>query len=297
MNDGRRNVGASVRVRLLNRAHEEKADFQVLLTRFTLERLLYRLSLSEHRTRFVLKGAMLFTVWVNVPFRPTRDLDLLGYGDRGVEAIADAFRAICAHPVSDDGVQFDGAALTASPIREDLKYAGVRVRTAAIIDRARIPVQIDVGFGDAVTPSPIEIDYPVLLDMSVPRLRAYPVETVVEEKFEALVMRGIVNTRLKDYYDLWLIYRTFQLDASTLAEAARRTFERRGTSLPDTAPVGLTDEFAAARATQWRTFLGRERMVPAPDNFADVVSDLRSFLMPIAKAPGASLAASGPSKP
>jgi predicted nucleotidyltransferase component of viral defense system len=281
MNDERRNVGASVRARLLNRAHEERSDFQVLLTRFTLERLLYRLSVSEHRTRFVLKGAMLFAVWINVPFRPTRDLDLLGYGDRGVDAIADAFRAICAFPVTDDGVQFDVAALSASPIREDLKYAGVRVRTTAIIDRARIPVQVDIGFGDAVTPAPIEIDYPVLLDMPAPRLRAYPIETVVAEKFETLVARGIVNTRLKDYYDLWLIGRTFQLNASSLAAAMRRTFERRGTPLPAAPPVGLTDEFATAKAAQWRTFLGRERVQPAPADFAHVVSDLRNFLVPI----------------
>lgn len=282
MNDERRNVGASVRARLLSRAHAEKSDFQVLLTRYTLERLLYRLSVSKHQNRFVLKGAMLFTVWVDAPFRPTRDLDLLGYGDGDVEAIGDTFRTICAHPVVDDGVQFAVTTLKASAIREDLKYAGVRVRTTAIIDRARIPVQIDVGFGDAVTPAPIEIDYPVLLDMPAPRLRAYPVETVIAEKFEALVTRGIVNSRLKDYYDLWLIARTFDLNASSLAEAARRTFERRGTPLPTVPPVGLTDEFAATWTKQWRTFLGRERMFPVPRDFADVVSDLRKFLMAIA---------------
>jgi len=285
MNNERRNIGASVRARLLSRAHAEQSDFQVFLTRYTLERVLYRLSMSEHRNRFILKGAMLFSVWVNAPFRPTRDLDLLGFGDNDVNAIADVFRSICAQPVVDDGVEFDIAALKAAPIREDLEYAGVRVRTTAIIDRARIPVQIDVGFGDAVTPAPVQIDYPVLLDMPAPRLRAYPVETVVAEKFEALVTRGIVNSRLKDYYDLWMIARTFELKASSLAEAARRTFARRGTPLPSVPPAGLTDEFATAWATQWRTFLGRERMPPAPEDFAAVISDLRRFLMAIVTSP------------
>jgi len=285
MNNERRNIGASVRARLLSRAHAEHLDFQVLLTRYALERVLYRLSMSEHRNRFILKGAMLFSVWVNAPFRPTRDLDLLGYGDNDVNAIADAFRSICAQPVVDDGVEFDIAALKAAPIREDLEYAGVRVRTSAIIDRARMPVQIDVGFGDAVTPAPVQIDYPVLLDMPAPRLRAYPVETVVAEKFEALVTRGIVNSRLKDYYDLWMIARTFELKASSLAEAARRTFERRGTPLPNVPPAGLTDEFPTAWAPQWRTFLRRERLAPAPEDFAAVISDVRRFLMAIVTNP------------
>jgi hypothetical protein len=150
----RRNVGASVRARLLDRARAQQSDFQVLLTRYTLERLLYRLSVSEHWDRFILKGAMLFSIWVDTPFRPTRDLDLLGYGESDVESIAAAFRAICSQPVADDGVQFDVAGLKAASIREELKYGGVRVRTTAVIDRARIPVQIDIGFGDAITPAP-----------------------------------------------------------------------------------------------------------------------------------------------
>jgi predicted nucleotidyltransferase component of viral defense system len=274
-------MGASVRARLLDRARAQQSDFQVLLTRYTLERLLYRLSISEHRDRFILKGAMLFSIWVDTPFRPTRDLDLLGYGNSDLESIAAAFRAICAHPVADDGVQFDVAGLEAAPIREELKYGGVRVRTTAVIDRARIPVQIDIGFGDAITPAPIQIDYPVLLDAPAPRLRAYPVETVVAEKFEALVTRGIANSRLKDFYDLWLIACTLTLDESSLAEAVRRTFERRGTPIPSTPPVGLTNAFATAWGTQWRTFLGRERMAAVPDDLAAVVADLRKFLMAI----------------
>jgi predicted nucleotidyltransferase component of viral defense system len=276
-----RNIGASVRARLLDRARAEGTDFQILLTRYALERLLYRLSISVHRDRFILKGAMLFVTWVADPFRPTRDLDLLGSGDNGAEVLADTFRAICAQPGADDGVTFDAAGLEASPIREEAEYGGVRVRTIAMIAGARIPIQVDIGFGDAITPAPVEIDYPTLLDAPAPHLRAYPVETVVAEKFEALVILGIANSRLKDFYDLWLIAQTFEFRRSALVEAVQRTFDRRGTALPLDPPVGLTDEFAATSATQWRAFLGRERMAAAPDAFAAVIADLRGFLMPL----------------
>lgn len=259
-----RDIGASVRARLLDRARAERSDFQILLTRYALERLLYRLSVSPHRDRFILKGAMLFVTWVADPFRPTRDLDLLGSGDNAAEAIAETFRAICAQPVADDGVKFDVATLEAAPIREEWEYGGVRVRTTATIAGARIPIQVDIGFGDAVTPTPVEINYPTLLDAPAPHLRAYPVETVVAEKFEALVTLGMANSRLKDFYDLWLIAQTFKFGRSTLSEAVQRTFERRGTALPADIPAGLADEFAAARAAQWRAFLTRERMAAAP---------------------------------
>ena len=276
-----RNIGASVRARLLDRARAERSDFQILLTRYALERLLYRLSVSPHRDRFILKGAMLFVTWVADPFRPTRDLDLLGHGDNDAESIAETFRSICAQRVADDGVTFDVAALKAAAIREEVEYGGVRVRTTATIAGARIPIQVDIGFGDAVTPAPVEIDYPVLLDAPAPHLRAYPVETVVAEKFEALVTLGIANSRLKDFYDLWLIAQTFEFRRSVLIEAVRRTFERRGTALPVDIPVGLSDEFAAARAAQWQAFLTRERMAAAPDEFTTVVADLQGFLMPL----------------
>jgi predicted nucleotidyltransferase component of viral defense system len=276
-----RNIGASVRARLLDRARAERSDFQTLLTRYALERLLYRLSVSPYRDRFILKGAMLFVTWVANPFRPTRDLDLLGHGDSDAEAIAETFRAICAQPVTDDGVTFDFAALMAASIREEVEYGGVRVRTTATIAGARIPIQVDIGFGDAVTPAPIEIDYPVLLDAPPPHLRAYPVETVVAEKFEALVTLGIANSRLKDFYDLWLIAETFDLDRSVLETAVRNTFDRRQTALPGETPLGLSDAYAETWGHQWRTFLGRERMAAAPQGLAMVVADLRRFLLPL----------------
>lgn len=183
----------------------------------------------------------------------------------------------------DDGVEFDTARLEAAPIREELKYGGVRIRTTALIDRARIPVQIDVGFGDAITPAPREIHYPTLLDAPAPHLLAYPLETVVTEKFEVLVTRGIANSRLKDFYDLYLIVQTFALETIQLAEAVRRTFERRDTGLPTTPPIGLTEAFARAWAPQWRTFLTRERMATAPEHLEAVIVELRAFLMPLAE--------------
>jgi len=276
-----KNVGVSVRARLLQRSRDQRTDFQILLTRYALERLLYRLSRSEHRNRFILKGAMLFVTWVDAPFRPTRDLDLLGYGNNTPEAIGDTFRAILTQPVDDDGVAFDIAALEAAPIREDLEYGGVRVRTQATIAGARIPIQVDVGFGDAITPGPVEIDYPALLDAPAPHLRAYPIETVVAEKFHALAARGITNSRLKDYYDLWLIADTFELDRVSLAAAVRQTFERRETALPQEKPTGLSEAYVDAWGAQWRTFLNRERMAAAPEQLGTVVADLERFVLPL----------------
>jgi hypothetical protein len=180
-------------------------------------------------------------------------------------------------------VAFDVAALTAVPIREEVEYGGARVRTTATIAGARIPIQVDIGFGDAVTPAPVEIDYPALLDAPPPHLRAYPVETVVAEKFEALVKLGIANNRLKDFYDIWLIAETFNFDRSVLATAVRNTFDRRQTALSDETPLGLSDAYAETWDDQWRAFLGRERMAAALQGLAMVVVDLRHFLLPLAQ--------------
>lgn len=276
-----RNVGASVRARLLERARAERSDFQILLTRYALERLLYRLSISAERDRFVLKGAMLFVTWFSDPFRPTRDLDLLGQGDPDATAIAERFRTICAAPAPDDGVVFDVTRLEAAAIRDEAEYGGVRVRTTATIAGARVPIQVDVGFGDAITPEAIEIDYPALLDAPSPHLRAYPPETVVAEKAEAIVSLGVANSRMKDFYDLWMIAQTFRLERTVLTTALRRTFERRGTAWPTAVPPGLLEAFAADKGGQWRAFLGRERLGAAPAAFETVLRDLRAFLLPL----------------
>ena len=275
-----RNAGASVRARLLEHARTKGADFQILLTRYAIERLLYRLSVSDQRDRFVLKGAMLFSTWVVDPFRPTRDLDLLGIGDPDPAAVAETFRTICRTAVPDDGVIFNADRLAAAAIREHAEYGAVRVKTSATIAGARIAIQVDIGFGDIVTPAPVVIAYPTLLDGPVPNVCAYPVETVVAEKFQALVALGVGNTRLKDFYDLWFIAQTFDFDRTTLTTAVHRTFERRRTQLPTELPTGLGEAFAADKAAQWIAFLTRESMAAAPQQFATVVTDLRKFLMP-----------------
>ena len=276
-----RNIGASARARLLARARAEQTDFQILLTRYALERLLYRLSVSDQRERFVLKGAMLFAIWHDDPFRPTRDLDLLGHGDPDPAIVAASIRSVCSVDVPDDGVVFGVAGFEAAPIRGEDEHPGVRVRTGATIAGARLPIQIDVGFGDVITPEPIEIEYPALLDAPAPILRAYPPETVVAEKTEAIVSLGIGNSRMKDFYDLWMIARTFAFERDDLAAAIRRTFQRRRTPLPEQVPVGFSDSFALERETQWRAFLARDRLEVASASLVQVIDDLRAFLQPM----------------
>jgi hypothetical protein len=277
-----RNVGASVRTLLLKRAEQSGADFQILLTRYAIERLLYRLSVSPARDQFILKGAMLFTTWVVDPFRPTRDLDLLAAGDPTADRVLATFQAICTADVEDDGVVFDAAGLQVSTIRNDDAHGGLRVKTTATIDKAKIAIQVDIGFGDAVTPAPVEITFPLLLpDRPAAVLKAYPVETVIAEKFEALVSLGLANTRLKDFYDLWCIAQTFDLQHDLLAEAVHNTFARRQTSLPTAVPAGLSDAFVASRAVAWRAFVKRNAAPGVPAELADVVVSLRGFLMPL----------------
>lgn len=276
-----RNIGVSVRARLLERARAEQTDFQSLLTRYALERLLYRLSVSDERERFILKGAMLFAIWRDDPFRPTRDVDLLGRGDPNPASIAESIRSICSVTVPDDGVVFDVSGIEAAAIRDEAEYAGVRVRTSATIAGARLPIQIDIGFGDAITPNAVEMEYPTLLEAPAPMLRAYPPETVVAEKVEAIVSLGVANSRMKDFYDLWMIAQTFSFDSAVLADAIQQTFERRRTAWPDQTPAGLTDAFASEKSVQWRAYLARDRLLAAPATLIEVIECLRTFLLPV----------------
>jgi predicted nucleotidyltransferase component of viral defense system len=281
-----RNVPASILGRLRNVAAESGAEFQVILSRYVLERLLYRLSISPYRERFILKGALLFPLWLTDAFRPTRDLDLLGSGDPRPDELARVFREVMSIERPEDGVVFDVDRLQAEAIRDADEYDGVRVRTEAHIGNARIPLQIDVGFGDVVVPLPDEADYPALLDAPAPRLRVYPKETVVAEKFEAIVALGADNSRMKDFYDLWAISRQFGFEGATLTRAVRATFERRGTPVPDDVPSGLSDAFAGSpeKETQWRAFTARGRLREQPASFGAVVTAARDFLMPVAAA-------------
>lgn len=274
MPDRPRNVGASVRQRLLNLAHARGQPMELLLTRYALERLLHRLSLSPHRERFVLKGAMLLTTWFDEPHRATRDVDLLGFGDPAHEALLGTFREVMAIE-TDDGVVFDLNGLHIEAIREEVEYGGSRLRTTAALAGARIPINVDIGFGDAVEPGVEDIDLPVLLDMPSPHLRAYPPETVIAEKLHAMVILGRANSRMKDYYDVWMLTGSLDLDPERLRRAVVATFERRNTAIPLSLPDGLSEAFAedSGKLRQWEAF-ARSLSGPAPE-FRAMVAQLR----------------------
>jgi predicted nucleotidyltransferase component of viral defense system len=229
------NVGASVRARLLNLAKELDQPFELLLVRYTLERLLYRLSISKHRENFVLKGAMLMRHWLDDPQRPTRDLDLLGFGDSDPELTLNLFREIYAIE-ADDAVVFDIDGLAVDTVRDESGYSGLRLKTYATVDGARVRVVIDIGYGDATEPGLIDIELPVLLDQPAPNLRAYSYETVIAEKFQAMVALGLANTRLKDFYDIWMLAQAYEFNDDRLAQAIAATFARRKTIIPTERP-------------------------------------------------------------
>lgn len=274
------NIAASVRQRLLNLARQRNEDFQQVLVRYALERLLYRLANSGHADRFVLKGALLFRLWFDLEQRPTRDADFLGSGSADPKYLAALFRKIvAANPGFEDGLLFDSDSVNAQEIRKEAGYPGVRVNMWAELAGARIPVQCDIGFGDAVTPTPSEQKYPTLLDMPAPTLKVYPLETVVAEKLEAMVKLAGFNSRLKDYFDLWVLMRYEKLDRDLLPVAVRATFERRNTALPRELPVGLTDAFAVEKRKSWDAFVSRSTLdAPA---FEEVVSVLRDACWPL----------------
>jgi predicted nucleotidyltransferase component of viral defense system len=274
-------VAASVRTRLLALATPGTDEFQGILIRYGRERLLYRLSKSEWRDRFVLKGAALFAVWVEEPFRTTKDLDLLGLIAPDVRELAAVFRSVCKQDVEPDGLVFHADSVRARQIREDQPYQGIRVTLLATLKRTRMALQVDVGTGDAVVPPAEEVVYPTLLDMPAPRLRAYSRYTVVAEKLSAMVELGMANSRVRDYYDVWALARNFEFDGDVLRAAIDATFVRRKAEVPRERPVGISDAFAKASENNWHAFL--RRSVPAQSDlkFGDVVAAISTFLEPV----------------
>ena len=276
-----RNLAASIRDRLLNKARAEKLDYNLLLTRYALERMLYRLSISKQRDQFLLKGALLFDLWFDVPHRPTHDADFLGFGSAEIPHIEEIFRDICRIEV-EDGIAFQPDTVKAAEIRKEANYAGVRVTLQGKLDSARCPVQIDIGFGDAVVPGPDEVHYPIILgEMPGPHLHVYPRYTVVAEKLEALTSLGMLNSRMKDFFDLWILAKHSDFDGQILSRAVAATFERRRTAVPNGVPNGLSDEFINddQKGKQWQAFLRKNALDPMP--LATVIADLRGFLMPV----------------
>jgi len=273
--EAKKNLPASVRARLLNLAKERGEDLDLVLKRFGIERLLFRLSQSPHRDLFILKGAMLFELWMGRSHRTTKDLDLLGSGSPEIPRLERIFQDLCQWPVDPDGLEFLPATVKGAEIREDSVYQGVRITLLARLGAARIALQVDIGFGDAVVPSPELVTYPSLLGLSAPTLRAYPQAAVVAEKFHAMVVLGLANSRLKDYHDIWMILRSFDLAPETLQEAIMATFQRRRTTIPDGIPAGLSDAFATApqKLSQWKAFLRKKGLDPSLD-LSLVVQDL-----------------------
>lgn len=283
MNQSNQNLAASVRQKLQNFSQQQKDDFQSVLTRYALERFLYRLSRSPYQNQFILKGALLFFLWSNQTHRPTRDLDLLGYGESTVSSLEEIFREICQIPVEPDGLEFKHEQAIGSPIKEKQEYEGVRIKLPAFLSgtRTRINLQIDIGFGDAVTPRAMEVEFPTILsEFPPPSLRAYPRETAIAEKFQAMVELGIANSRMKDFYDVWYLAQNFEFQGEQLRAAIQATFDRRRTPIPQELPFALTPQFCLQKQIQWNAFFSKTKLNINGQTFAEVVSVLQAFLMP-----------------
>ena len=280
-----RNVATSVHQRLLNHARSGGRPFNEVLQYFALERFLYRMGCSPHKDRLVLKGALMFTVWQSLGTRSTRDIDLLGHMDNTVEQVVSAVRDICQEPAPQDGLRFDVDSIVGERIIEAADHAGVRVRFTAYLGRARIPMQVDVGFGDPLVPGPSLVLLPTILDFPWPEVQGYSRESAISEKFQAMVYLGEINSRMKDFYDIWLLATHFQFDGPVLARAIHETFNWRQTVL-STDPVAFTDAFARnpEKELQWRAFIDRHYLQGAPHTLHETVQVLSAFLLPIAQA-------------
>ncbi len=257
-----KNRSASVRARLLSKAREKSVDYQLVLTRYALERLLYRLSISSQKEYFLLKGALLFDLWYDVPLRPTHDIDLLGFGIAEIPHLIDIFEELCNLEL-DDGIFYDLKSIKVEEIRKEANYSGIRVTLLGLIDGAKCPIQVDIGYGDAVTPAPESVLYPVMLDdMPAPCLRVYPRYTVIAEKLEAIITLGMANTRMKDYFDLYVILQDTDIDRTVLSQAVTATLNRRKTTRPKDVPTGLSERFSlnAQKNAQWNAFVNRNKL-------------------------------------
>jgi Nucleotidyl transferase AbiEii toxin, Type IV TA system len=280
-----KNLAVSVQARLQNHARATKRPFQELLQYYAMERFLYRLSRTPHRVSFVLKGALMLHVWEAPLARATKDLDFLGRLDNSLDNLEGVIRQVCAAEVEPDGMVFDAATVKTERIKEDADYEGVRVRFVGLLGRARAAMQIDVGFGDVVTPGAETITYPTLLEFPAPELSGYPRETVVAEKFQAMVYLRALNSRMKDFYDVWLLASRYAFDGALLAKAIAATFANRDTAI-DVAPIAFTPNFTEQGSTlaQWTAFRNKLPNTECPAKLSKLVTFLAGFLLPIARA-------------
>ena len=273
-----KNVAASVHQRLLNVARETGRPFNEVLQYFAMERVLYRLSCSDHSDSFVLKGALLFRVWDVPDSRATRDIDFLAFLDNSPENLAAVFREVCSIE-GDDGLAFDPESVQAQTIKEDADYEGVRVRFQGLLRNAKVTMQVDIGFGDTVHPDAVHGQYPSVLDMAAPSLRMYPPETVVAEKTEAMVHLGRLNSRMKDFYDIWRLSQQFEFNDADLSEAIRQTFENRGTALISFDELRTEVLQNESMEKQWNAFLEKTG-VSGPSTFDEVLTRVGTVIGP-----------------
>lgn len=283
MRDHISNTAASIRARLLNIAKEKHVDYNLLLTQYAIERLLYRLSISKYRNLFVLKGAQLFLLWEGSLLRPTRDLDLLGFGDSSSSYFVRLFEEISREVCAEDGIIFESGSISSEEIRSQEEYVGFRLNIKAKLDSVRLTLQVDIGTGDAVTPPAKDVVFPTILNLPKPNLRAYQVETVIAEKFHAIVKLGLQNTRMKDYLDLFHIINRYSFDGTLLARVIKDIFYRRGTMEIPSMIGGLSDDFfgQGLKLTQWESFLRKNPPQVVMPEFPALVVALRDFFMPL----------------
>lgn len=277
------NFGASVRARLLAVAQKENVQFEYILLRYALERFLYRLGLSEYADRFILKGATAFAVWLGPFCRVTRDVDVEAFGNISTEELISVFKNVCLIPYEEDAVEFDVKTISCEEIKKDDKYPGSRIRFNASVGGARVTLQFDVAVGDSVYPIAEKMEYPTLLDHKSPKLKIYPRYTVVAEKFSTMIHRGLLNSRIKDYYDIWLLSESFSFDGNILQEAISRTFLRRNVEIPNQLPLALSIEFykQPSREAQWRSFIRQSGVDKVPRSLEEAVNQIWRFLSPV----------------
>lgn len=278
----RQNVSASVRQRLLNRSKADNRSFNELLQYYAMERFLYRLSLSDHAQHYILKGALMLRAWNSPEFRPTMDIDMLGKTGNEEENITAQIRDILAVEIEPDGLTFDSNSIQTERITEDADYEGIRVRFRGALGTARIIMQIDIGFGDIVYPGPEKAELPCMLDSPAPSLLCYSRESTIAEKFEAMIKLGQLNSRMKDFYDIWLLSRQFEFELSSLAEAVRLTFKQRGTELNE--PIdAFSADFISSRQPMWAAFRKRLKQDHVPESFQEMATEVELFLEPVIK--------------
>lgn len=276
-----KNIEASVRAKLHNKRKEAGIPFAEILRNYAMERFLYRFSQSEFSDKFILKGALLFTVWEVTDRRTTLDIDLLAHYSNKITEIEKVVKNICKVNVQPDGIHFDANSVSGTKIKEDADYEGVRVKFIGFLGKSKIPMQIDIGFGDIIHPAPKKIKYPVILDFPAPKLKGYSIESVVSEKFEAMVKLGLLNSRMKDFFDLWLMIRRFNFKGTNLTEALKKTFNHRKTALPEKKPLFAEEIYDenSDRQVLWKAFLTKGQIKHAPEKLGTTAKAIEKFLI------------------